>query len=226
MRHLGTRQKTDADVGEDKAGEAAVQVVNQYQPARSAGHATQQLNGLWFWKVMEKQRTGDEVVPARQTVAEGVATKEADRCARLFSVLTSMFDGSLANIAPVNFQTNARTTSFVPQRDRHIAGARGDIEQAPTTLRLLSCNFQDRRPEYAGTAAEEIHSRQARECSVMSLRIEFGLIHELGLQASLSQVWRQYHAVSQFLPRCGPARQHKNRFATNRPTSPELPNLT
>jgi hypothetical protein len=141
--------------------------------------------------MVQEKRTSNDVVPARQRFGESVELEERRRGIALSSIATRVFDGGRTDVAPGDFERESLPRPPPPKSDGHVSTTGGHVQQpnwTPVTGSTPSlAQPADRRPEDTPAAADPIDARNGVEGPVVLPAVESRLVHDFGLEMSVSQ---------------------------------------
>jgi hypothetical protein len=113
---------------QQQAHDTPTEVVNQHQAARRLGHVPKEIQGLFIVQVMKKERTNEDVVVRGKRFSQRIELEKPNVAPFVLCLLASVGNGARTQVAAFDAKRYAGTAGFVPETDRHVTGARGDVQ--------------------------------------------------------------------------------------------------
>ncbi len=159
----------------------ATQVVDQYDTARCAIHSLQKIQGLHAIEMMQKQCAHHHIVLAINIQVGKVVLMK--RGARSLAMFFRICDGRIAAIPTFDRRSEADTCELLRQRDRDIAAAASQVENAQRSVNGFEA-FGDATSENSSRAAEAVDALETFEGGLMQVDGQIRRIHQLAFQHS------------------------------------------
>ncbi len=187
----GSGQQTRTQVRQRKTRAASYEIADDHQPSCRLGHRPEQTYDVFVIEMMEKQGAGDHIISRWDFVGQCVQTEEVDIGSPLFSAPLSIRDRDGTTVTAIHYDPDTSTMDSMPDLDGDVPRPRRDIEHSEGSLRLLTCQRPNRRPEGMHARAPSIDAFKAMQRVDVLLDIEVGVVHEFGLTVLLHREFRE-----------------------------------